>query len=158
VLHPPRPSIRLQVTDRSTPWALLCALSLCVAAAACSVEPDTNANSGPDHQKAGARELAFNRSSTDSVDRTSGDMTDWKYFRVPATGIVEFTVAFDNPKARGVALVRDALGVQIARLEHRGQPLLRATFRGEPGIYYLEIFSNDGHTTYTYDVTYQPLY
>jgi hypothetical protein len=133
---------------------VVCAVGL----AACTVEPNPNANSGPDYQKSGAREISFGRSSTDTVDRKGGDMTDWKYFRVPTTGVVELSVAFDNPKARGVALIRDALGVQIARLEHRGQPVLRATFRGEPGIYYIEIFSNEGHTSYTYDVTFQPLY
>jgi hypothetical protein len=143
---------------RTSLLLLSLACSLGFGVVACTVEPDVNANSGPDHQKAGARELQFSRSSTDSVDRKSGDMTDWKYFRVPATGLIEFSISFDNPDSRGVAIVRDALGLQLARLEHRGQPILKATFRGEPGIYYLEIFSQVGHTVYTYDVNFQPLY
>lgn len=124
----------------------------------CSVEPEPNKNSGSDGEKAGAREVPIGRLVTGSVDRESGDATDWFYFRITATGVIDLTASFDQTEAVGVILVRDSLGTQIARLEHRALPVLRATFRGEPGIYYAEVFVENGRSEYTLQVDFEALF
>lgn len=121
----------------------------------CSVQKDPDRNSGGDGTRLEAGEIPLNRTVIDNVSYLDGDMHDWKYFRVPVSGLVTVLMAFDNANAKGVVIVRDATGMQVARMEHRAEPRLQQTFRADPGIYYLEIFVNIEHSDYTLEVNFE---
>lgn len=131
---------------------LLAGLVIC----ACNVQTDPNANSGGDESRLKATEIPVNRTIIDNVNYNAGDMTDWKYFNLPSSGLVEFLIAFDNPSAKGTAIIRDARGAQVTRVDHQGEPKLQTTFRGQPGIYYLEIYANQEMSDYTLEVNFDP--
>lgn len=127
-------------------------------AMSCSVQKDPNRNSGENATRLGAEEIPVGRTIIDNVSYVDGDMTDWKYFRVPLQGIVEVTIAFDNPAGKGVVIVRDATGLQISRIEHRAEPRLQTTFRADPGVYYLEIYVEVERSDYTLEVVFEQDY
>lgn len=135
---------------------LVSALLLTVALGlGCSVQQDPDRNTGGDGTRLDAIEIPLNRTVIDNVSYVDGDMHDWKYFRVPVQGLVSVLIAFDNPQAKGVVIVRDATGMQVARMEHRAEPRLQQTFRADPGIYYLEIYVNVEHSDYTLEVNFE---
>jgi len=121
----------------------------------CSVQKDVDRNTGGDGTRLNAVEIPLNRTVIDNVSRVDGDMHDWKYFRVPVEGIVTLIMAFDNPDAKGVVIVRDATGLQVSRLEHHAEPRLQTTFRADPGIYYLEIYVQVERSDYTLEVQFE---
>ncbi len=122
---------------------------------ACNVQKDPNRNSGPDGDRMGAVEIPLNRTIIDNVSWVDGDMTDWKYFRVPTQGIIEVVISFDNAAAKGIVIIRRATGEQISRLEHKAEPRLQQTFRADPGVYYLEIFAQTERSDYTLEVLFE---
>jgi hypothetical protein len=92
----------------------------------------------------------------DNVDYDIGDLTDWKYFRVPQPGTVKVTVALDNPDAELVVLVHDGEGAELARLERRAEPRLETEFSATTGLYYLEINAEAQGSDYTLEVQFEP--
>lgn len=121
----------------------------------CSVQKDSNRNTGGDGTRLEAVEIPVNRTVIDNVSYVDGDQHDWKYFRVPVQGLVELIIAFDNPEAKGTVIVRDATGMQVSRLEHKAEPRLQTTFRADPGLYYLEIFVEVERSDYTLEVLFE---
>ncbi|MEL6180727.1 MAG: hypothetical protein AAFS10_17330, partial [Myxococcota bacterium] len=66
--------------------------------------------SGPDKMRDGADEFTLDATVVDNVSIDRGDRTDWKYFTVPASGVISVTVTFDNSDALGQMMVTDELG------------------------------------------------
>jgi len=122
---------------------------------ACSVQKDPDRNTEGDGSRLDAIEIPVNRTVIDNVSHVDGDMHDWKYFRIPSEGIVEVVIAFDNAQAKGVVIIRDATGMQVSRLEHKGEPRLQTTFRGQAGIYYLEIYVPVERSDYTLEINFE---
>jgi hypothetical protein len=124
-------------------------------AAGCDVAKDPEEQSGPDQVRLGAVEVLISNTYIDNVNYVDGDMTDWKYFTVPTSGIVTLVIGFDNPDARAVVNIKDGTGQPKSRLEHRGEIRLEQTFRAEAGVYYLEIFAQESKTSYTLELTFE---
>lgn len=136
--------------------SLLLALSAIACGPSLDIERKPNANSGSDGQRLGAIQVPTNRTVIDHVDRNAGDMTDWKYFDLPMRSFVELVVAFDAVEAEGTVIVRDAMGMQLARVDYRGEPKLQTAFRADGGLYYVEVFVNSGGSSYTLEINTEP--
>jgi hypothetical protein len=130
----------------------LLALGLVLCAGGCNVQKDPERNSGPDKDRLGAIECPINATIVDNVDRNRGDMTDWKYFFIPSPAVVEVIIAFDNANAKAIAVIREATGVQKTLIEHRGEPILKNSFRAKPGVYYIQIYARQESTDYTLEI------
>jgi hypothetical protein len=114
------------------------------------LEGDQDYASSVDKVREGASEVSLNATVIDSVDREHGDTNDWKYFTVPAVGVVTIKVSFDNPKAEGEVVLTDARGKSISTYQDvRRSVLDNMTFKAEPGRYYLHIWANEADSDYT---------
>ena len=119
---------------------------------ACDLQQDPERNSTEDATRLNPQEAPLNQTIIDTVDVIRGDQTDWKFFFVDAPTVIEVVIAFDNPKAKAVAIVRESTGVQKNFFEHRGEPLLKGSFKAKPGIYYIQIFARQEWTDYTLEI------
>ncbi|MBH23577.1 MAG: hypothetical protein CMH57_03740 [Myxococcales bacterium] len=159
-------SIAFRLSTGSRPGALipvsLVALGL---AAGCGpggkpVELEVPADwaSGPDKLRDGANEITLDTTVVDNVSIDRGDRTDWKYFTVPASGVISVTVTFDNSDALGQMMVTDDVGQIIATfVDERRRMLDRVTFKADPGRYYVQIWVEELDSDYSLQADYAPL-
>lgn len=133
-------------------------LALALMALACNpnIQRDPNENSGEDGERSKAQPLPLNEPVNDRVDFLGGDMTDWKYFQVPAAGSVTVTLGCDDGGAGCLANLRDEVGLVISRIDSQGNPRTEARFAVGRGNYYLEIIAQASATDYTVQVDYEP--
>ncbi|MEO1270324.1 MAG: hypothetical protein AAFX99_19720 [Myxococcota bacterium] len=114
--------------------------------------------SGPDKMRDGADEFTLDATVVDNVSIDRGDRTDWKYFTVPASGVISVTVTFDNSDALGQMMVTDELGQIIATfVDERRRLLDRVTFKADPGRYYIQIWVLEQDSDYSLQADYAPL-
>lgn len=135
---------------------LLLSMSLLGCGPSLDIERDPNGASGPDGQRLGAIQVPTNRTVIDHVDLSAGDMTDWKYFDLPTRSFVELVIAFDTVEAAGTVIIRDAMGMQLARVDCSGEPKLQTAFRADGGLYYVEVFVEEGGSSYTLEINTEP--
>ena len=133
------------------------ALALLVGAG-CYQELPPDRTSGPDKDRAGAKEISIGATIIDDVDPLAGDSTDWKYVTIPGPGIITIAISFDNPKALGEMAVTDLRGVVLSVYNDEARGILdNITFKGETGQYYLRIAASEESTSYTIEVIYEAL-
>lgn len=137
-----------------TVLALLLGAVFALAAAACSVEPDPNRESGRDHTRTQAIEMPVNRVVIDHCDQVNGDRDDWKYFTVNSPGIVKVVVNFDYTEAEAQVEVVNAVGQVLSNLELPDSTdiLRQLSFQVQPGNYYLHIYCQTLETDYSVEV------
>ena len=131
-----------------------------LAGSACDpdIEEDLDARSSTDKTREGAVEISLNATVVDNVSTERYDKTDWKYFSVPAPGIIEIIVSFDQPKAYGEMIVTDQVGQVVSTFQDEKKALLdKVTFKAEASIYYLQFFVNSVGSDYSVQVNYSPL-
>ena len=121
-----------------------------------NIQQNPNENSGDDGERGLAKPLPLNEPVNDNVNYTEGDMTDWKYFQIPAPGTVEVTLGCDYTGAACAANVREEDGVVVHAIESQGQPVVTERFDVTRGNYYLEIYVPAAYTDYTIQVNYEP--
>lgn len=135
-------------------------LTLCFAGcpAVSDIDSDSDYASSPDAKRPGAAEISFNATIVDSVDPGKGDTNDWKYFTVPAPGVLTITVSFDNPKAEAEMIMTDARGRALSTYEDKKKSLISdITYKAEPGRYYLHIRAVEADSDYSLQVKYTPI-
>lgn len=140
---------------RTFVWVLL-ALTACFYGCNPNIESNPNEASGGDGERGRARAMDLDTPVNDNVNLTGGDMTDWKFFQIPAPGTVEITLGCDNEGAACAAVVRDSMGVEIQRIDSNGEPRVQETVPVIRGNYYLEVFAQASSTDYTVQVDYEP--
>jgi len=114
--------------------------------------------SGPNQLRNGAEEMTLDTTIVDNVSIDRGDQTDWKYFTVPASGVVAVQVTFDNAGAKGEIVVTDELGKIIATFEDEKRRLLdKVTFKANPGRYYVQVVVQSEDSDYSLQADYAPL-
>ena len=113
---------------------------------------------GSDGFRQNAQEVSLGTSVIGVVDVRAGDTSDWKYFVVPAVGVVTVLVSFDQHEAYGELVFTDERGQTLSTFQDEKRQLLdKITVKVEPGKYYLRIFANREATDYTLTVTFDPL-
>lgn len=138
--------------------ALMLAMGACTNGDAPYLERPADWSSGPDARRYGASEITLDTTVVDNVDNIVGDRTDWKYFTVPASGIVAVSVTFDNHNALGEMLITDEVGRTLATFEDEKRRLLdKVTFKANPGRYYIQIVARVDGSDYSLEAQYQPL-
>ncbi len=142
-------------------FLVLVLVALLTTAGTCAnaeLEGDQDHASGPDKIREGASEVSLNATIIDSVDPEKGDTNDWKYFTVPAPGVIKVLVTFDNPKAQGEVVLRDSRGKSVSTYQDARRNVLdHITYKAEPGPYYLHIWANESDSDYTLVVEYNSL-
>ena len=128
------------------------------AALACdpNIQRNPNENSGNDAERSLAQQILFGEPVNDNVNYNQGDMTDWRYFQAPAAGSARVTLGCDYTSAYCAVVIRDEVGVELERLETRGQPRIEGEVPVGRGNYYLEVFVSASSTDYTIQVDYEP--
>jgi hypothetical protein len=121
-----------------------------------NIQGNPNSDSGRDAERGMAQRLALGEPVNDDISHNAGDMTDWKYFQIPAPGTARVVLGCDYTSAYCAAVVRDQFGVEVDRLETRGQPMVSVGVPVQRGNYYLEIFVQASSTDYTIQVDYEP--
>jgi len=125
-----------------------------VVAVGCDVEVHPERNSD-DSYRTNAMEMPLNRVILDNVTSFGGDQTDWKFFIVPADGIIKILFNFDNEEAAPTVFLIDEVGRVLSSLEKpeaSGPVLRQMSFQAEPANYYLHIQATDGQTDYSVEV------
>ena len=134
-------------THRRGPVFVLGALLLSIGCAAA-----LDGQSGGDHHRGQAVEIALNQNVDDSVSAPAGDHTDWKKFRLDDDTTVTAAFFWDSPYSEVVVTVRDEAGRQLYRLQKtKGQN--ENQWRGlrlRAGIHYLEIRARKLGSVYTF--------
>ncbi len=139
------------MTFRLLEVMLTLGLMLC-AGSGCNIQKDVERNSEEDKNRLGAIECPINATIVDNVDKNRGDMTDWKFFFIPSPTVVEIIIAFDNANAKAIAVIRESTGVQKNLIEHRGEPLIKSSFKAKPGVYYIQVYARQESTDYTLEI------
>lgn len=103
-----------------------------------------------DGKRTRARRTAVGAAVKDKLG--PGDGADWRYVRVEANGKLTVNVEF-QPEGNAVGLkVTDAKGKVIGQAEDKGKGARKLTVPVTPGIYYIEV-SSDDKTSYTLDTS-----
>ena len=123
---------------------LVLVLLLCTA---CAHLP-TDTNSGPDRYQEGAQELILNTKIKDTLD-TNGDATDWKFIKIPESGVVTIEIMFLDSESSGELLVLGSNGyLQTSYNTDSSDVLEKLVFKSAEGIYFLKISLTRGKTDY----------
>ena len=137
-------------------FGVLLALGACVLGCDANLEVNPNEKSGNDGERGRAQLIELNTPVNDNLDRAESDMTDWKYFQIPAPGRIRVTLGCDIAGASCVAVVRDEMGASIRRIESNGEPRVQDTVPVSRGNYYLEVYVQASATDYTIQIDYEP--
>lgn len=121
-------------------------------------EGDLDAQSSGDRTREGSVEVSLNTTIVDNVSTVRLDKTDWKYFVVPAPGVIEIVVSFDNSRAYGEMVVTDQVGQIISTFADEKKHLLdRVTFKANAGQFYLQFWVNSEQSDYSVQINYTAL-
>lgn len=120
----------------------LLVLLLAAALAACITQPDEK--SGGDGERHQAKPLALNKFEADSVDYSSGDRTDWKWFEVQDTGFLTVECVLDNQNAGITMILLDRYGHAVTRASHRrgDEPQFKMTAEVTLGKYFVQVYAD----------------
>lgn len=148
-------TLSLRLLSALAAGALLLSLTGCPGGGDLERPPDWK--SGADKTRGGAKEVALNTVHVDNADFKGGDRTDWKYFQIPAPGVVTISINFDNSKAYGELMVTDERGQAISTYQDEKKDQLdRITFMAETGRYYIKVWVNDQDSDYSLRTDYSP--
>ena len=113
-----------------------------LAFAACAADRD----SGGDAERHVAKPLASGKWDPDTLDRGSGDTTDWKVMDLQDTGFLTVELVLDDPSAGVVLSVFDRFGKPLARATHRDGdgPQLKLTTEVGIGKVFLRVLHEAG--------------
>ncbi len=110
--------------------------------------------SGGDHHRGQAVEIALNQNVDDSVSAPAGDHTDWKKFRLEDDTTLTALFFWDSPYSEVTVTVRDETGRQLYRLQKtKGQSENKwRGLRFRPGLHFLEIRARKLGSVYTFQL------
>jgi len=130
-------------------------VALLLALAACAADLDEDLE---DAERTSAIEIPLNRVVVDSLDADGGDTRDWKFFSVPADGLVTLTVGFDLESTQPAVEMTNAVGQVLSDLDVPDSTVgvRRLSIQAEPGNYYLHLSCARGSTDYSVEVLFEP--
>ena len=112
------------------------------------IKPDSR--SGEDFERAGAQQIFVDKLADDYVDGPNGDNTDWKFMKIPAKGILKFTVFWDNKEVDATVEVRDRFGVIAQSWTHSNElEKDEQEMKVEPGTHFIRLHVDKKASVYT---------
>lgn len=133
------------------------AVFLALLAVGCGdVEVKPEETSGEDFEKAGAKQLAFDKLTDDYISFEEGDVADWKFLKVKTPGILALTVYWDNKAIKSTVDVYDRFATIIDSRRHT-KKLEKDVMeiRVEPGTHFVVLHTQEGSSVYTIEAKFE---
>jgi hypothetical protein len=139
--------------------AVFISIALALGAAGCgSTEITPDSASGKDFERAGAKQLFFDKLQDDFLSAPAGDNTDWYFFKVQEKGFLKLTIFWDDHKTvKSVIDIRDRFGALLDTRRHSAElEKDQIDLRVEAGTHFVRLNTNKGKSVYTIEAIFTP--